>query len=50
MGAKGRTTLYLDKELVSQLIEEGWNVSSVVSEALELVTPRLGRYAGVDED
>jgi hypothetical protein len=34
---KGRTTLYLDKELIGKLIEDGWNVSALVSEALELV-------------
>lgn len=37
MGEKGRTSLYLDRELVTRLVADGWNVSSLVTEALELV-------------
>jgi len=37
MVQKARTSLYLDKERIAQLIEEGWNVSALLSEALDLV-------------
>lgn len=34
---KGRTSLYLDLDLIDQLIKDGWNVSALMSEALDIV-------------